>query len=124
MNQCNKLVLMIFCHFVSDFYLQSKSNSLIKKKDCWENRHKKSNGRKYNYIFGLLLHSFVWGISILLPFFFETGKLYYPVLFFNVIIHAYIDNLKSNKKSISSVLDQILHLMQIIITWLVISILY
>lgn len=120
----NNLILMIFCHFISDFYLQSKSNSLIKKKEWWEKRHKKQKVHEYNYIFGLFIHSFVWGVSILLPFFFETGEFYYSILLINILIHAYIDNLKSNKKTISSSRDQMYHMIQIFVTWVVMSIVY
>ena len=37
----------------------------------------------------------------------------------NVIIHAFVDNLKANDKEINLAADQSIHLVQIVITWLV-----
>lgn len=121
MEKFNILLAMIFCHFLFDFYIQSKSNALIKKKDWWENRHKNPGRRKYNYIFGLMIHSYVWTFSILLPSYYITGDINYFLLFGNTIIHAVVDNGKSNRKTISSVADQIIHLGQILVTWIILE---
>lgn len=112
------LIWMFFCHFLFDFYVQTKSNGDIKKKEWWEKRHKKSGKRKYNYIMGLLMHSFVWSMAILFPFYYIEKTLHYFVMIINIIIHAIIDNEKTNKKSISSMQDQLLHVIQILLTWI------
>jgi len=41
---------------------------------------------------------------------------------FNTMIHAFIDNLKANEERINLIIDQLLHLGQIIITWILMTI--
>ena len=117
MNKFDLFLWMIFLHFLFDFYIQTKSNGLIKSKEWWKNRHKQSGKRKYNYIMGLLMHSFVWSFAILLPFYYSQQRIYYGVLMMNIIVHAFTDNAKTNKKTISSFQDQLLHMIQIFVTW-------
>lgn len=46
----------------------------------------------------------------------------YPIMFLiNFIIHAFVDDLKANKKKINLCVDQSIHIIQIIITALVLS---
>lgn len=117
MNKLDLLTWMIFLHFLFDFYIQTRSNSLIKSKEWWKNRHKKSGKRKYNYIMGLIIHSFVWSFAILLPFYYSHKYIHYGILIVNVIVHAFTDDAKTNKKLISSFQDQLIHMCQIFITW-------
>jgi hypothetical protein len=37
----------------------------------------------------------------------------------NMIVHAFVDNLKANKFKINLVVDQSIHIIQIVVTWLV-----
>lgn len=109
---------MIFCHFIFDCYFQT--NKTMKNKQWWKKRHDKSM-KQYNYLIGLMIHSFVWSFGILLPFTFVNKELNYVLLIMNTLIHAIVDNLKTNEKRLSSVQDQILHIVQIIITFLCIQ---
>ena len=48
------------------------------------------------------------------------GGHYYPLVFvFNIIIHMITDNMKANKKKINLIQDQLIHLAQIVVTFLV-----
>lgn len=118
------LTMMIFLHFLFDFYIQTKSDSLIKRKDWWEKRHNGKSKRKYNHILGLLMHSFTWSFAILIPFYLEAGTINYIALFINTIVHAIVDNLKANEKKLSSVEDQAIHFIQIGMTWFLLEMMW
>lgn len=59
---------------------------------------------------------------IMLPiilFFNSSTTLIVAAYVFNIIIHAFVDNLKANALRINLVTDQLIHILQIIFTWLV-----
>ena len=69
------------------------------------------------------MHSFSWSFMIMLPIAFKlnfeiTGS-YIFVLLANLIWHAATDDLKANKKVINLWIDQIIHIIQIVITFLI-----
>ena len=120
------LLLMILCHIIDDFVLQPVCLSNLKQKSWWENNvlNKSSSYRKlykYDYIMALVIHSLSWSIMISLPFIFMTslsgGFIFISVLI-NTIIHFIVDNLKANLGKINLITDQIIHLCQILITFL------
>lgn len=105
------ILIMIFLHIVDDYYLQGVLATL-KKKESWVNDN-------YSYIAALLAHAFSWTFMIMLPLI-STSR--YPIMFLiNFIIHAFVDDLKANKKKINLCVDQSIHIIQIIITALVLS---
>ena len=115
------LFAMIFCHIVDDYYLQGILASM-KQKSWWKEQESYCDLYKHDYIVALIMHAFSWAFMIMLPFILLGVKLYAIVISIaiNTIIHAVIDNLKANKKKINLVQDQILHMLQIVLTWFIV----
>lgn len=120
------LLSMLFCHIVDDFYLQPGVLSNMKQEKWWkENAPDKLY--KNDYLVALLEHAFSWAFMVHIPVFVGmwTGRLSSNVglcaLSFatNWIVHAVVDNTKANKLSINLVTDQIIHVFQIMLIWLV-----
>ena len=120
MNDAFTVMLMIFLHIVDDYYLQGWLASAKQKKYWQENAPEKLY--KYDYVWALLMHSFSWAFMIMLPIAFnanfEIGIGYVVVFVANIAIHALIDDLKANKRKINLWADQIAHILQICMTFL------
>lgn len=125
MNSILILLVMIFLHIIADYNLQGWLAS-AKQKKYWEDEAVKmgmsEEGKsKYrgDYIIALFTHSFAWTFLFMLPllFVFKLSILYYVLFVINLVLHTFIDNLKANKFKINLVQDQLLHLIQIIVTW-------
>lgn len=116
------LLVMIQCHIIDDYYLQGIL-ARLKQKNFWQENAPQSL-YKYDYICALICHSFSWAFAIMLPivgYYYFTGEslsVGIIILFIlNLGIHAFVDNAKANKLKINLCTDQILHLLQIIVTW-------
>lgn len=74
---------------------------------------------KYDYICSLIIHSFSWAFMIMLPIAyyisFEIDAIFVVVLVANTIIHAAVDDLKANKREINLWVDQLIHILQIVL---------
>ena len=120
MNGLFVLLLMMFCHIVDDYYLQGKL-ALFKQKSWWEEKAP-DQLYKYDYIVALIMHSFSWAFMIMLPvliaFSLNPPLWFWFDLLFNVCLHAMIDNLKCNELKINLIQDQLIHLAQILTTWI------
>jgi hypothetical protein len=125
MNNVLVLLTMVFLHIVADYNLQDILASM-KQKKYWEDEMSKmgmsQNAKdkyKYDYIVALLTHSFAWTFLMMLPMLFINGmSILFLILFgINLILHTAIDDLKANKFKINLIEDQLLHLVQIVITW-------
>lgn len=112
------VLLMIFCHIVDDYYLQGWLASAKQKKYWKENAPEKMY--KYDYIWALLMHSFSWSFMIMLPiayvYSFDLNVLFLVLFLVNMAVHAFVDDLKANKRKINLWTDQLIHLSQITIT--------
>lgn len=118
MSKIFMILLMIFCHIVDDYYLQGWLSSAKQKKYWQENAPQKLY--QYDYIWALIMHSFSWAFMVMLPIAYSLS-FNIPVPFLivfvaNVVIHAFTDDLKANKRKINLWIDQIIHLCQIAIT--------
>lgn len=122
MNSAFTLLLMIFLHIVDDYYLQGWLAS-AKQRDWWK-KNAPQKLYKYDYIWALLMHSFSWSFMIMLPVAFhmnfEVGMTFIGCFVVNMIIHAFTDTLKANLKYINLWTDQLVHISQIVITWMMI----
>ena len=119
------LISMIFCHVVGDYYLQGWLASAKQKK--WWIENAPNDLYKNDYLMALFCHSFSWSFMIQMPiliYSFYTHLFIWNILLFiiNLIIHMFIDNLKANKLKINLIQDQIIHFIQIIMTWIIIFI--
>ena len=111
------LVLMILAHFIADYTLQGWL-AQAKQKKYWETYDKKY---KYDYIAALICHSAYWAIIVFTPImYFSYAELNWLWISLpaNIVIHYFVDDLKANKLKINLIVDQLIHLAQIIITWL------
>lgn len=115
------LLAMIFCHIVDDYYLQGWLAS-AKQKSYWE-KNAPDKLYRFDYIMALIMHSLSWSFMIMLPLAifnnFEVSVLYGVIFVVNAIIHGIVDNLKANVKKINLIADQLIHLSQIIITFVI-----
>lgn len=113
------LFWMIFCHIIDDYYLQGILAQL-KQKKYWE-ENAPDELYKYDYIVALIMHGFSWSFMIMLPILiykdFNPPGFYYILFLLNIYIHARIDDLKANKHKINLIADQLIHLLQILITF-------
>ena len=113
------LLSMIFCHIIDDYYLQGWLASAKQKK--WWVQNAPNKLYRFDYIMALACHSFSWAFMIMLPISFVTGGnlgwlfLAYPI---NMGIHMFVDDLKANKLKINLITDQLIHFMQIGVTFL------
>lgn len=115
------LITMIFCHIVDDYYLQGWLASA--KQKSWWDKNAPDDLYKHDYLMALFMHSFSWTFMIMLIptlYVLICGGEYYPLIFvLNIIIHMITDNMKANKKKINLIQDQLIHLAQIVVTFLV-----
>lgn len=121
MNKLFILLLMIFLHIVADYNLQGWLAS-AKQKSYWE-ENAPDPKYKYDYLCALVTHSFAWSFMIMLPVFYIHGFVVNwrlcCILVVNTIIHAWVDNMKANDKTINLWQDQAAHLAQILYTMFV-----
>lgn len=114
------LVACLFAHVFDDYFLQGCLANL-KQKSWWE-KNAPHELYKHDYIAGLLCHAFSWACMITLPLIiYSQGNLgwFWFSLPINWCIHAYIDHSKANLKKINLIQDQLLHVIQIMLTWLI-----
>lgn len=118
------LLKMIFLHIVDDYYLQGWLAS-AKQKVWWE-QNAPDKLYRYDYLMALFMHSFSWTFMIMLsPLVYVLVASSYinialaAIMFVvNLCIHMIVDDLKANRKKINLIHDQLIHLSQVIITWI------
>lgn len=127
------LMFMLFMHVIDDFHLQGCLATLKQKKYWFEECEKlaKSGGTGmahwvglfgYDWIPSLLMHAFQWSFMVMLPIFVvkkEMSMAYIIALIANTIVHAIVDHFKCNRLQINLIIDQFLHIVQIVITYAV-----
>ena len=114
------LLFMIFFHIVDDYYLQGFLAS-AKQKEWWK-KNAPDPLYKNDYLMALFMHSFSWAFMITLPLtvyvMFMGGSWHLNLFVCNIIMHAWTDNLKANELKINLIQDQLIHILQIVGTWL------
>lgn len=119
------LLTMLFMHIVDDYYLQGILASM-KRKDWWLESRSYNHLYKNDYKIALIEHAYSWTFVVNIPAIIfllmlkEIGIWYYVLFILNIIIHALTDDLKANKKTINLVTDQLIHIFQIVATWLIV----
>jgi hypothetical protein len=113
---------MMFLHILDDFVLQPLGFlAKGKQKDWWKEN---APGVMYDddYIVCLFMHSFSWTFMIMLPLYIvnygDVGTMFYVMFGVNVFLHALIDDMKANEKRINLIVDQFIHVLQIILTYM------
>ena len=125
MNNVQSLmfIAMLFCHIVDDFYLQGILAKL-KQKQWWQ-ENAPDPLYKLDYTVALVVHSLSWSIMISIPLItyifinnIENGMTYITIsIIVNMFIHGIVDNLKANKHKINLQIDQLIHLLQVWLTF-------
>ena len=115
------LTAMLFMHVIADYTLQGVLASM-KEKAYWKGH---GNYRsKYDFIPALLAHAFSWAFCIMLPLAvaeYPPGTVFYVVLAANTAVHAVVDHAKANLGVLNLVEDQTIHMVQIVLTLLVLA---
>lgn len=118
MSKIFVVLSMMFCHIVDDYYLQGWLAS-AKQRSWWE-ENAPHELYKYDYIMALAMHGMSWSFMIMLPlaiyFGFDVGIWFLVAFSINAYTHMFVDNAKANWKRINLVIDQSVHIFQILIT--------
>ena len=114
------LVLMLLGHLVADYTLQGwladgKQESWWKKVCGGEIPDKYKN----DYIAALYCHALYWSIFVCSVFY--DSRLFLAAIAVNTLVHAVVDDLKANMMKINPISDQLLHLLQILVTFAVLN---
>lgn len=113
------ILWMIFFHIIDDYVLQAPCLCSLKQKSWWK-ENAPDNKYKDDYITALVMHAFSWSFMIMLPIAyvqnFNIGFEFFILFVLNVVIHSLIDNMKANWKLINLYQDQFIHMVQIVIT--------
>ena len=115
------LIVMLFCHTVADYNLQGWLAS-AKQKSYWE-ENAPDKMYRYDYIMALIMHSISWSSMIMFPL--MIYQLYignslgvtFSLFIVNICLHTQIDDMKANVKQINLIQDQVMHLVQIVVSW-------
>lgn len=123
MNYLFVLFTMFFFHIFDDYYLQGIL-AQMKQKSWWINQKGYNSFYKYDYLVALIMHSFSWSFMIHFPIIIyyymnniNASVVYFILVIIQMIIHIIVDNAKANTKSINLVIDQSIHIVQIIISY-------
>jgi len=121
------LILMFFCHIIDDFVIQGKF-TYLKQKSWWEKACKDDGlsleKYKNDYKMALFEHSLEWSIAIMLPIIFlynVSGWILLVAVILNTILHYIVDNAKANQLRLNLIQDQLIHFIQIIVTWAILT---
>lgn len=110
-------LFMIFLHIIADYLVQNDFMAKYKQKKNWE-PYIKDGHYKNDFWAVLAVHAFSWAFITFLPLLFYTHNTLFftSILFVNTIVHIFVDHLKCNLFKINLIVDQLLHLAQILIT--------
>ena len=113
------LILMLLGHLVSDYTLQGWLAD-GKQRKWWQKLF--PNGElpwkyKFDYVAALVCHALYWSIFICAPFYASAYFLW--AILANTVVHAIVDDLKANRGVLNLIQDQLLHLIQILVTFFI-----
>ena len=115
---------MLFCHIVDDFYLQGIL-AKMKQKSWWKEQTTEAMYEK-DWLPALIAHGISWAFMIMFPcniylLIHKPDEIYLFSLTYiwNVWLHCRTDHLKCNKHEINLIVDQGIHVFQILVTFLV-----
>lgn len=122
MNTLCVLIFMILCHIIDDFVLQGWLAS-AKQFSWWKKQEGYNDLYKNDYKMALFIHSLEWSIMIHLPIIvfynFQVTIVILISILGNCCLHYLIDDLKANLKVFNLVIDQIFHIIQVILFWII-----
>ena len=119
------LFSMIFCHIIADFHIQNSFMAEFKQKKAWRGFGKERYSR--DWIPVLVIHAFSWSFFTFLPLLYYvytkdiTFNTLTDIILLNAIVHFIVDDQKCNRFTINLIVDQEIHILQIVLTFIVIS---
>lgn len=123
MNEWFLLLEMVFCHIVDDYYLQAVGVLAMMKQRKWWEKEAPEKMYRYDYLVALFMHSVSWAFMVMLPVAGYMGwnppTLFYILLAANVLVHGIVDHTKANLLKINLIVDQTIHMVQIVVTYLI-----
>ena len=109
------LFLMVWCHLIDDYCLQSFCLANLKQKKFWRENVSETEYKK-DYLMGLFAHSMMWAVSIMIPTMI-SGNFIWWLVPINCAIHFVVDDIKANRHKINLIADQLIHFVQIALTF-------
>lgn len=113
-------IWMLFMHVLDDYCLQGVLANM-KQKSWWEKQEGYTTFYKFDYLPALFCHSISWSFMIMLPLAvycnFNINGVFISAFVINMMWHAVMDNAKANLKVVNLVIDQLFHLLQIVVTF-------
>lgn len=114
------LMIMLFMHVIADFNLQGILAQM--KCEAWW-KDKKYYG-EYDWATALTMHAFSWTFLVMLPLLvyldFQLTNAFNNMFCINLFVHFFVDDLKANRHKIDLRTDQVIHIIQIAVTYIVI----
>ena len=122
MNEWFVLLAMVFCHIVDDYYLQAVGVLAMMKQKSWWKKEAPDKMYRFDYLIALAMHSMSWAFMVMLPIAAYMGwapsRLFLILFLVNAVVHGIVDNLKANLLKINLIEDQTIHMVQIVLTYL------
>ena len=130
------IILMLLLHILADFHLQGKLCDL-KREEYWKRTCEKEQVDLYqyrnDYKVAMVAHCIEWTIivmsapaiiswlhyEIVHPLFWSC---FFILMGLNTLFHYQIDDMKANRYKINLLTDQLLHLMQIVLTAILVGV--
>lgn len=113
---------MLFCHVFDDYTLQGIL-AQMKQESWWKNQKEYKPKYRNDYYAALVCHAVSWAFCIMLPvaayLHFNVNDTFVWTFAVNVVVHAIVDDMKANLKTINLVQDQLVHLAQILATFII-----
>ena len=123
MNLAFVFLWMLFFHVVADYNLQGWLASA--KQKSWWRENAPDELYKSDYACALIMHSISWTFMIMLPVAYAHGftidEAFVIMFITNMIFHVLIDNAKANWGLINLWHDQLLHIAQIVLTFIMLT---
>ncbi len=117
------LAIMFFCHIADDYYLQGILAQM--KQRAWWEANAPQKLYRHDYRMALAEHAFSWAFVTSVPLLVTAlctaneplMRFILAAYIVNTIVHAAVDDLKANQMKINLVIDQTVHIVQILCTW-------
>lgn len=112
------LWLMILGHMVAEYTLQGWLAD-GKQKKWWDKQCGGIvfNKYRFDYIAALVCHGIYWSVVAFLPLY--ATEHWAQIILPNALAHAVIDDFKANKGCLNLWQDQLLHLVQIVVAYII-----
>lgn len=108
------LLMMVLLHVIEDFHMQGIMASM-KQKTFWQEYPKMYS---HDWIPVVLLHGMEWATVVALPCilasWFDVSAWFVLTVVAMGLVHAYVDHLKANSLRINLIMDQAVHIVQIV----------